>query len=410
MYCIYCGKKNPEDAKYCGSCGKPTVVPVYHKKGAEKVTTTAFFKLNSNPKPQSSSTEGYYLHQTKTHEEPSSTSKETTKKSSMLIPVLAIIAGIALIVLFFVIFPSSNEKTKSLDDILSDIVSEDSLYRQKDVKIAGSEITNRETNQKSGIDYAWVRVNSAGEKFESAKADYKLIYNFYDDEWHLSDCERYSLEVSPPEQYSVDDYVSEYGITNFQLLGVDQIDGTTYKFNYLSYDESYDYLKIEKTHSIEMKFSSYPDWDWHVNSFDTSNSYYILETDGFEGDWTTSITRGNWAYGYRTYDVYISINQISSTGISFDYVIDKDGERLNSGSVNEEWNIKRYNSGSREFYLFVVDEIFFSTGIGPSAMDDYRLAFKSNIIGGTSEEGSGLLIEFGSYDTYSGGFVLEKAS
>lgn len=32
MYCIYCGKKNPDDAIFCGSCGERTVVPVYRDK------------------------------------------------------------------------------------------------------------------------------------------------------------------------------------------------------------------------------------------------------------------------------------------------------------------------------------------------------------------------------------------
>lgn len=31
MYCIYCGDKNPRDARFCGNCGRPTVTPVWHK-------------------------------------------------------------------------------------------------------------------------------------------------------------------------------------------------------------------------------------------------------------------------------------------------------------------------------------------------------------------------------------------
>ena len=314
-----------------------------------------------------------------------------------------------ILTILFLLCSCSNRAAKSSEDILSDIIAEDNLYWRDDVEITGFEITSRETNQHDAIDHVWARVNSNGEKYDNARADYELVYHRYDDGWRLADWDRYDLEVDPPEQYRIDNILTEKDITNFQLSNIEQTSGTTYTFHYISPDTSHDNLTIEKLHSLAIKFSSYPTWGWYVDSFDTIDGDLILETDGLEGEWYTSITWGSWALGYTTYDIHINIKEITSTWISYDYTIEKDGESWKTGSVDMEWTTTRYNYGTeREFYLFYADETLFSEYSNPVSDADFQLGFRSNISYTTGEVSSGLLIEYSRRGTYSGEYALEK--
>ena len=45
MYCIYCGEKNPSDARFCGNCGRPTVTPVWHGKRLSETPEKEFSRV-----------------------------------------------------------------------------------------------------------------------------------------------------------------------------------------------------------------------------------------------------------------------------------------------------------------------------------------------------------------------------